>query len=186
LRYRTFPAPPHRTRRADLPRPALRPSSAGGMRRKPPGDSLSLPFGTIGSAYTRTDSSSASEPTANCVDVFASEPSLQLAEHGQIDQNRIQLSNHLPIDALLGNDRTTSRTRSRICWHAFWRGHMYSNRPGGFRNSKPRNAKPSATVVRRLFSWLTTKRKAANWFWRRSYACLASDSVRASSTISSA
>jgi|SRR5437870_8500360 len=55
-------------------------------------------------------------------------------------QNRVQLPNHLADRALLANDRTASRTRSRICWRALLRGHMYSNRLGGFRNSKPRNS----------------------------------------------
>src|SRR5438034_36926 len=41
---------------------------------------------------------------------------------------------------------------------------MYSNRLGGFRNSKPRNAKPSPTVVSRLFSWFTTNRRAQTGF----------------------
>ena len=35
VRNRTFPAPPHRTGRAVFPHPALRPSSSGGVRRKP-------------------------------------------------------------------------------------------------------------------------------------------------------
>src|SRR5690242_10970982 len=60
---------------------------------------------------------------------------------------------------------------------------MYSNRLGGFRNSKPRIAKPSSTVVSRFFSWFTINDRAANWRWRSSHLCLTSDSVRASNTI---
>jgi hypothetical protein len=158
--------------------------------------------GTADTVYTGTDSSSASEPTANCVGVcvgaitaaHSSQPNRSYERSGcccrpgNSHPFKVGFSFRItsPIDALLGNDRTTSRTRYRICWHAFLRGHMYNNRIGSFRNSKPRNAKPSPTVVRRLFSWFTTNRRAANWFWRRSHACRACGSVRASSTISSA
>jgi hypothetical protein len=36
--------------------------------------------------------------------------------------------------------------------------HMYDHRTGVFRNSGPRNAKPSSIVVSRLFSWFTASR----------------------------
>jgi len=38
---------------------------------------------------------------------------------------------------------------------------MYNRRAGAFRNSKPRNAKPSSTVVSRLFSWFTHTKSVA-------------------------
>jgi hypothetical protein len=41
---------------------------------------------------------------------------------------------------------------------------MYNHRAGVFRNSKPRNAKPSSTVVSRLFSWFSASRR---WEKRR-------------------
>src|ERR1700733_333040 len=50
-----------------------------------------------------------------------------------------------------GNDRATSRTRWRILRHAFSRGHIHNIRPKALRNSKPRNANPSRSVVSRLF-----------------------------------
>jgi hypothetical protein len=45
---------------------------------------LSLPFGTAGSVYTGTDSSSPSDPTANYLDVCVG--AMQLALQGPIDR----------------------------------------------------------------------------------------------------
>src|ERR1700735_4608328 len=114
--------------------------------------------------------------------VFASEPQLQLAQHGPIDDERLgcrcRPGNRCtpfrigfnyritsPIDALLGSERTTSRTRSGMLARllALPRVQQPSR---GFRNSKPRNAKPATTVASRLFSWVATNRRAANWVWR--------------------